>query len=383
MSIVFYIISRIFIPKKSLQIKSRKGGENGKMKWKKQCLALAVCIVLLEVIGVSVSSATGNVVRSFPAPEGTQPNGLAWDGSNLWMSSYMLEGGIYKLDPVDGSVLGVYTPPTAQYNGYGGLTYDGTYLWQADSYGGGIYKLSPSDCSIISTIPSPDRYPSDLAWDGSYLWVCGYPSQKIYKISPVDGSIVAEFNVPEGTGQAQTAGLAYDGEYLWLSGTSCIFKLDPSNCEVVSSFEAPCSRPDSLAWDGEYLWCASFDEGMIYQIDVSHISEEPTVTIETDKFKYSPGDVMTITLAIANPTENSVMFQWYWGVPQYGVWVPVMSAPIPAGYDDTVDFSFPIPNWGPTPFGNVFYVRLRDASGKVLDTDVAYWLYSPSREGMQ
>ena len=134
--------------------------------------------------------AVGGVIRSIPAPPGTQPNGLAWDGNHLWMSSYLSNAGIYKLDPTDGSVLGKYTPSVAQYGGYGGLTYDGTYLWEADFYGGGIYKLT-LNCSIISTIPSPDNHLSDLAWDGNYIWVCGYPSQKIYKIDPTDGSIVA------------------------------------------------------------------------------------------------------------------------------------------------------------------------------------------------
>ena len=47
-----------------------------------------------------------------------------------------------------------------------------------------------------------------------------------------------------------------------------------------------------------------------------------------------------------------------------------MSSSIPAGYDDALDFSFTIPDWGSTPFGNVFYVQLLDASGEVLDGDV-------------
>jgi len=51
-----------------------------------------------------------SIIKSFSAPSGTQPNGLAWDGENLWMSSYMLNGGIYKLNPTDGSVLNKYTP---------------------------------------------------------------------------------------------------------------------------------------------------------------------------------------------------------------------------------------------------------------------------------
>ena len=103
----------------------------------------------------------------------------------------------------------------------------------------------------------------------------------------------------------------------------------------------------------------------------------PTVSISADEFEYSPGDPMAITIDIANPIEDSVTFQWFWLVPQFSVCVPVMSVPIPAGYDDTFDFSFSIPDWGLTPFGNVFYVQLLDASGEVLDADCACWTYSP------
>jgi hypothetical protein len=113
--------------------------------------------------------------------------------------------------------------------------------------------------------------------------------------------------------------------------------------------------------------------------------ESPTTTtifISTDKFGYYTGDTMTITIDIANPTEASVTFQWYWCVPQFSVCVPVMSVPIPAGYEDTHDFSFTIPDWGSTPFGNVFYVQLLDADGEVLDADAACWTYSPGEEVM-
>lgn len=104
----------------------------------------------------------------------------------------------------------------------------------------------------------------------------------------------------------------------------------------------------------------------------------PTISISTDSFKYSPGDTMTITIDIANPTEDSLTFQWYWGIPQDDFWHSVKSGSIPAaGYDDTVNLSFRIPNWGSTPFGNVFYMQLLDADGEVLDADITWWAYSP------
>jgi hypothetical protein len=251
-------------------------------------LLASVLIGMLAVVPKEARAATGDVINSFPAPTGTQPNGLTWDGSNLWMSSYMSEGGIYKLDPSDGSVLGKYTPPAAQYNGYGGLTYDEPYLWEADSYGGGIYKLSRSDCSIISTIPSPGgcRRPGDLAWDGSYLWLYGGDTKLIYKIRPDTGAIVLTFHHPEGG--VGHAGLTYDGEYLWVSGTDTIYKLDSAGT-VISSFPVACSRPESLAFDGEYLWCASFDGGMIYRIDIG-ITPTPSTPSAPQNLQATAGE---------------------------------------------------------------------------------------------
>jgi hypothetical protein len=84
------------------------------------------------------------------------------------------------------------------------------------------------------------------------------------------------------------------------------------------------------------------------------------------------------TFQILNPTEEGIVFQWYWGVPKYSFWLSVKKAEILAGYDNKIDLSFTIPNWGSTPFGNVFYVQLL-ANGKVLDADVACWAYSPGK----
>ncbi|HDH41698.1 MAG TPA: hypothetical protein ENG12_04770 [Candidatus Altiarchaeales archaeon] len=116
--------------------------------------------------------------------------------------------------------------------------------------------------------------------------------------------------------------------------------------------------------------------------EVIWFREAPRVSIITDKLRYSPGDIMTIILNITNPTGDSI-FQWYWGVPQYRIWLPVTtSSYIPAGYNDTVVLNFTIPDWGSRPFGNVFYVQLLDATGEVLDADAACWAYSPSGEAM-
>ena len=231
-------------------------------------LTISILIGMPGIVLENANAEFGNIIIFFDAPEGTQPNGLAWDGNNLWMSSYMQNGGIYKLDPVNGLVLGEYKPSIANIDRYGGLTFDGTCLWVADSSGSGIYKLDPSDGSIISTILSPDQFTIDLAWDGSNLLVYGYPGKKIYKLSPIDGSLI-DFYILANVETRHNTALTYGDEHLWLSSDNEIVKLDPSDFTVVSSFEAPCSYPGGLAWDGRHLWVASFDKGTIYQIDIS------------------------------------------------------------------------------------------------------------------
>ncbi len=125
----------------------------------------------------------------------------------------------------------------------------------------------------------------------------------------------------------------------------------------------------------------AFNEGeQSGSTEPQHLRPGPqTISISTDKSEYSPGNTMTTTIDITNPTEESVTFEWYWLVPRFSVCVPVMSSPIPAWYDETLEYSFAVPNWGATPFGNVFYVQLLDeGSSEVLDADVTWWAYSLS-----
>jgi hypothetical protein len=167
---------------------------------------------------------------------------------------------------------------------------------------------------------------------------------------------------------------------IWLSTNETVGTVSPTTAitgadgTATTTFTALTTGTTTiLANNGTVFGFASVTVGQI---------PTPTVSITTDSFEYCPGDTMTITIDIANPTEASVTFQWYWCVPQFSVCVPVMSVPIPAGYEDTHDFSFTIPDWGSTPFGNVFYVQLLDTSGEVLDADAACWAYSPGREAM-
>ncbi len=107
--------------------------------------------------------------------------------------------------------------------------------------------------------------------------------------------------------------------------------------------------------------------------------EEPTVRVSTDKPEYSPGDVMNVSLEICNPTEEVETFEWYFGVPQLGIWATLTSTQLPAEFDETFTVPISVGEWGATPFGIVQYVQLLDPeSGEILDQDLCLAKYNPT-----
>lgn len=136
-------------------------------------------------------------------------------------------------------------------------------------------------------------------------------------------------------------------------------------------------------WDHsghQMTWGGAYDGLQHYGVTVIQLTPEsslPTVSISTDRFEYSPGDTMIRHLEIDNPTTSPVTFNWYLGVPQLAYWGTMASASIPAGFSYSGDSTFPVGDWGPTPFGMVWYVELTDGTGEVLDSTAATCAYSP------
>ena len=111
---------------------------------------------------------------------------------------------------------------------------------------------------------------------------------------------------------------------------------------------------------------------------------KPTVSVATNKPSYKPGETMTVTIGLKNPTASSVdsYFIWYLGLPSYGYWSPILSTPLmmlPPNFDQTYNFSILVGNWGSVGFDAVWYVALLEPTAPyaTISSDTANWKYNP------
>ena len=194
------------------------------------------------------------VVSSFDSPGG-YPTGLTFDGTYLWNADWTRDK-IYKLDTSGSMVDSFDSPGPTPY----GLAFDGTYLWNVDADDNKIYKLDTSG----NIIDSFDSLGTALTFDGTYLWTTDTSEDKIYKLD-TSGNIIDSFDSPGPC----PIGLTFDGTYLWNADCSedKIYKLDTSG-NIIDSFDSPGSSPSGLAFDGAYLWHVDKSEDKIYKIAI-------------------------------------------------------------------------------------------------------------------
>ncbi len=176
---------------------------------------------------------------------------------------------------------------------------------------------------IIYSFDSPGYEPYGLAWDGNYLWHVDSREHKIYKIDPSNGNVISSFNSP-GLDRYPT-GLTYDGSYLWVANLGTIgyynriYKINPSNGNVISSFRSPDDWPSGLAWDGNYLWHSGYCDNKIYKIDPSCgnvISSFSSPDIWATGLTYDgsylwSADKVTDKIYKINPSDGSVVDSFY------------------------------------------------------------------------
>jgi subtilisin family serine protease len=170
---------------------------------------------------------------------------------------------------------------------------------------------------------SPDGATRGLAWDGNHLWSAdsgdgnSIAGKAYYKIDPASGTVVDGF--VRTTGAIGPLGLTFDGTNIWSAEWSTIYKHNPADMSVISSFVSPRSSPADLAWDGTYLWAAILQSGPIIKIDPVTGAEVNSIPVPAGSRPFGLtyamgylylGDDGTNTIYKLDPATGAVMASW-------------------------------------------------------------------------
>lgn len=257
----------------------------------KYFLLVVVLIALIgcsEQLKVDVSGVGETTPTGFSA--------LSWDGKNLIVAK---EGLLAFIDKIDTATTGSIYNYEGHYffdrypititssqnpTNITGVAWQRTeggsgYLWVTDTANRRLLKLTLQG-DIIRQIPIKDFYPEDITFDGNYLWVADSKRAKIFRVSTEDGSIVSEYLSPVTIPTA----VAWDGKYLIVGGiinpqflansseNVKIVKLDPEKGKVQEEVIIPkdftqhlssLSFPTGMAWINGKIWVSDRNSGSI------------------------------------------------------------------------------------------------------------------------
>lgn len=229
-------------------------------------------IILLMALTVIASAGTVVEISNFSSPD-IYTNGLAWDGTYLWL----LGGGndcFYQLTTT-GTVVDSFIPSEPGGDNGCGATFDGTNLWGLfiENIGvpGDIYEYQ-TDGTYVSDFTATGNYSFGLAWDGSSLWVSCRSNDNIYEFAP-DGTQLSSFSSP----LSSPYDLAYDGTNLWIISGSSLYEVTTTGTTVDTySLSGIISTGVALTYDGDHIWASDQNTDIIYELETSHSSIQST-----------------------------------------------------------------------------------------------------------
>jgi hypothetical protein len=214
-----------------------------------------ILVVVPLLVGALLVLSAQAGVESFSAPE--YPWGLAFDGTNIWISSTN-DDHVTRLLAADGSPNGTFYSGGASRS----LAFDGENIWIANlALANTLTVLRASDGALVATYPISTY---TILFDGMNIWAGGLSGSSIglLKIRPSDGTILLTVTI-----QPTINGLAYDGQNIWATQyyTNKVVKVRASDGEVRGTFDVG-PFPWGAAFDGANIWIANVGDGSLTKL---------------------------------------------------------------------------------------------------------------------
>lgn len=202
---------------------------------------------------------------------GTAPRGLAFDGSNIWVTN-QTSNNVTKLRASDGANLGTFPVGTGPI----GIAFDGANMWVMNGGSSNLTKLRASDGANLGTIASVSGF--DVVFDGANIWVASFNGGMVGKYRTSDGSNLGFFaagNFPRG--------LVFDGANIWVSNQNdaIVRKLRASDGAIVGGLIPTGTGPSAIAFDGANVWVVNGTSNNVTKLRASDGANQGTFSVGT------------------------------------------------------------------------------------------------------
>ena len=193
-----------------------------------------------------------------------RPQGLAWDGATMWMTS-AANGRVYAIDPQTWSIQREFIPPAEAL----GITYTGSDFRlilapaidepDLDHDIRYVYAFSP-EAGFAKRFVCPDNSGSFLAYANGTLYLSQAWDKKLIELDE-RGAAVREVHLerrPVGMTIVGTSFYLVTVDDEWVDGRFNRLGID----DDAASIQALCSfpfKPRSVAFDGKHFWTADRD----------------------------------------------------------------------------------------------------------------------------
>ena len=157
---------------------------------------------------LAIDPASGRPTRTLACASDA---GTAFDGKHLYQ---IAEARIDKIDPATGDVL--RSIPAPGHGGDSGLTWAEGSLWVGQYRDRKIHQIDPETGAITRTIES-DRFVTGVTWVDGDLWHATWEGDEseLRRVDPGNGTVLERLEMPAGAG---VSGLEADGADLFYCG---------------------------------------------------------------------------------------------------------------------------------------------------------------------
>jgi YVTN family beta-propeller protein len=225
---------------------------------------LLCCAVLLSMFIVPRAEANASTVCEHVFQSSVQPSGLAVDSSgNAWVAMF----NDHDVVEFGQNCQIIRTVPAG--NNPNGVAFDGTNVWVTNNGSNTVTKINSSTGAVIGTY-GVGVNPRGVAYDGFRIWVANYGSNTVSQIIPATGGVA--LTCPVGSGPYFLAYNPFDGNvYIPNRNSNTVTVMHNQSCTPVRTVATDSEPQYANPGPNGHMWVSCYFSATVDEISTSGV----------------------------------------------------------------------------------------------------------------